>query len=616
MVKRRSASSRPLISTGSINKEGRLAKDVNSKSPFPVDDDVGQFVRRRHRLLSAAANLDSQRGNGTGANASDDDIMFSKDREDFEEPELHETEILPVDLSDSDSENNDVDSADDDDGDDDDGGGEQYQFDATMNRRDWGAKRHIWYGGDTHEYEVMPDEQRNIALEEEEEEAIALQKSAVDTLLPQDFTDGDVDMGLSDDDSLKRDNSGLERLDDSQPEDSIKAAPEIPILIEEAVRCEREMKTLQPRVASDYNSALFFHLYATFIQNVACFLAIRSDPSASHVDVRSHPVVTRIAIVRALIEKFRASASAMRRSEPFPPSLNNDTLVGEPRNSSNGSNEPDGLSEISDDAFPVIPGDRASKNKKDKKGAETPIQRSQKVRPEHRVKISNPVARHVFDEDDEEVNGLLNTVRYDTDDSKVTHDNKHHKINRLVGEMERNRHNLLSRRSASADAVPPRGDRRMQSASIIPPTGDAHLEAENRNESDATNNPLREEFENESTKEVDSSKRLSAKERRESRKARKSAEVSKPHVYSFNDSIEPGSKRKASKNVVANRGLTRYRARSKKTPRTKNRLAYDNAVKKRRSVVREFAGYPGLSYSGEATGINMASRKGSNLSSF
>lgn len=60
---------------------------------------------------------------------------------------------------------------------------------------------------------------------------------------------------------------------------------------------------------------------------------------------------------------------------------------------------------------------------------------------------------------------------------------------------------------------------------------------------------------------------------REESKKRKRKEAAAPHVYTFDDSADVESRRRASQ-AVLNRGLTRCRPKENKAPSTKNKAAY------------------------------------------
>lgn len=68
------------------------------------------------------------------------------------------------------------------------------------------------------------------------------------------------------------------------------------------------------------------------------------------------------------------------------------------------------------------------------------------------------------------------------------------------------------------------------------------------------------------------------------------------------DAIEDGERRGASKEILKNRGLTKSRPRDKANPRIRHRKAFDKAVKRRKSQVREFEG-ANPAYGGEKSSI-------------
>jgi len=61
-------------------------------------------------------------------------------------------------------------------------------------------------------------------------------------------------------------------------------------------------------------------------------------------------------------------------------------------------------------------------------------------------------------------------------------------------------------------------------------------------------------------------------------------------MYSENRDKAKG-RRKASKKIMQNRGLTRFRRKDIKNPRVHQRVKYKKALQKRRHQVKEFQGY-------------------------
>lgn len=625
MVNRNRTTNRPLLSkTSSRNGNHGPADADGSKLPFDINDEVGQHVRDRHVQLGsghgAAVRLSDVRGRKPILGFGDGLDQAEEDAEEIE-PELYERDVLPVDVSDSEEDGESDSGADDNDEGSEDAADQSLSVKEKLEQRDWGPRRHVWYGGDNSEYEVMAEEERDAALAEEEEEAIALQKQAVDTLLPQDFMDSDLEhtTGEGGDDEkvdrTRRNASDSKGNAEEQPgsDDITRTISEIPILMKEAAACEKQLETLRSSIKSDQTAAILFHLSVLFLQNVACLLVIQSDPAAAHVDIRKHPVIARIASIRSLIAQARRALPASvgrSNSQQLAGKLN-----GKGLDPSMGNSIKKKKSHVAKEHLADRLGGTHSGKASTEQAEVAKTSRSLKEKSKRKRSMSSSEVESIVEADDEQANALLENIGGDIDanqDTGAVDGRKRNKLNRLVGEMERDRHNKLARRSASGDADAARDTRRMKSAVVNTPVGLSSREEDGDGVSDDGMANLEDVLE---SKEHDKIK-MTAKERRKERKAHKLAKASKPHVYSFNDTIEPDSKRKASRNIVANRGLTRYRPRTKKTPRTRNRLAYETAIKKRRSVVRDFKGYPGISYSGEATGINMAARKSTNLSSF
>jgi hypothetical protein len=67
--------------------------------------------------------------------------------------------------------------------------------------------------------------------------------------------------------------------------------------------------------------------------------------------------------------------------------------------------------------------------------------------------------------------------------------------------------------------------------------------------------------------------------------------------------IEPGRKRAATNEIMANRGLTPHRKKENKNPRVKKRLAFEKAVVARKGQVRDVISGADGAYGGELTGI-------------
>lgn len=526
---------------------------------FKLDDHVDQFVNARHTQLQTLADSDSE-----GVPSAD-------------EPEAVEREVLPFEnASSSDSDDADLDDA-------------EHNAD-----HDWGSRKRAWYGADTDLYEIMGDDERTAALDGEEKEAILMQKDSMAALRPEDFHDAAGAPSSSDDDEHNGAADDEDVFDASVARSHaadhvlVAAAPEVPLLVAEAARYEREMLTMRESAQLYHSRAVLFHLYSAFCCNVAFYLALRTDPRVGTVDFRTHPVISRIVRIRAMldlaiakplgpcIDPPRARAAAAARMDPLPV-----------------------------DEVDVETGEEKKKGKK--KSKKEKRKKTRDVAP-----ISDdPVPEAVYDvDDDEDVNALVTDARGDDDQvGDEAESRKRRKLNQLVGVMERERKNKEKRRMVSDDV-----DYVPQERKAFPVSGSKFASANDTGDLFADDVPGHDDDNEEDDDDV-TNRLLAKKDKRDARKARQVAEAAKPHVYRFDDRVDVDAKRRASSQIVKNRGLTRYRPRDKKIPRTKNRLAYEKAITKRKSVVRDYVGNVAPNYAGESTGINMSARKGSKLSS-
>lgn len=578
----------------------------NNGVGFQLGDDVEQFVHSRQEQL---------------IKASDPDL---EEEESADEPEATEFEALPViDVSDSEKEE----EVEDDSSDEEQEGGEN--ADGDGDEKDWGSRRHLWYGGDTYEYEIMENDEREEALREEEEEAIRLQKKAIEMLRPEDFGDatvavdqnGDVDSGdvsNEDVDAQATENETMPSADAP-----VAAAPGIPILTREALECERKMEFWKPIFKVSDTAASLFHLYSSFVCNVAFYLSLHTDPEARHVDLRSHPVVARLVRIRLLLQQALKLPDATRTS--WNEAIAHDVhgrvdahkvaqeTAWSARDDQNSTPTQNGTAYVEDKTDQVLeyvhrvfaskedPAERKGETVNEGKVSEK--KNKKRKRSGKRAAEKGEDLTIQVEEDDDMVGALLyNSDRIGEEEMDyVTKHRKQRKLIQLVNQMEQDRKNKEGKRATSADVDHIPNARRM--THILAPRDLEDLRADDSDLDD-------------SVEDDDEVTQMGIKkEKKNACRARKIAEVTKPHVYTFDDQINANEKRRATSQVVKNRGFVRYRSRDKKTPRTKNRLAYAKAVKRRKSVAREYVGKPGLSYSGESSGINMSARKGSKLSS-
>lgn len=560
---------RPLLARANSRVHDAQQHDPN----IELNDDVDNYLEKRHADMQG--------------HLSDNDSD-----EGPEEPEMLERDVMPIDMSDSDS---------DEDGSDGDGDGVgDNDDDSDGDGRDWGTKRKQWYGGDTQDYEIMEDEERAVALREEEEEAIRLQKKALSSMQPEDFRDEEEDGGDHDADDA-----------DSSPKDAAEdddVAPEVVLLLEEMKHSQAQL-ALWGEFVHKESARVLCHLHSSFVSNVIFYLALRTDPEAESIDVKKHPVLMRIVRLRGLLLKASelpeikdGPESIQKASVPVSNGIVNGSLVNgylanghhNPKKDS-GSDHDDSANEEKNIQLNGYHSAEKSKKKKKKKKRKRLEEAEQSNITEGLPQNDKP---HASEDEDEEISAFLAaTAKNDLEDNTEKEPGeKRRKLNKLVGAMEREKQNKDSKRQASADVDYVPAERKTvvaipsEDPALVGESGDDDVEDEEK------------------------SRRLSAKKaKKEARKAKKAAAAMQPHVYTFDDSADPEGKRRASTQVVKNRGLTRYRPRDKKTPRTKNKLAYAKALVRRKSTVRDYTGTSGPNYSGEASGINISARKGSKL---
>ncbi|PXF48290.1 hypothetical protein BWQ96_01979 [Gracilariopsis chorda] len=560
---------RPLLSGRGFVDDRSGDDDLNDEQQIKENDEVDDFFEQRHyRMLQKVREEESD---------SDEEL----------EPELTGQEVMNIHSSDSE------DSVDEDEDDDD------LPGDPEEEKKGWGSKRRHWYGGDTHEFEIMEEDERDQALKDEEEEALRMQKKALQNLKPEDFRDDDEDESGTEpeknDSDVAKEAVLVSTSRKEISEDMMDAiAPEVPMLVREMVKSHKEAQVWFKKVKLSETARIIYHLHSSFVTNIAYYLSLRTDPEAEGVvDIRTHPVLVRIYAIRALLEKASGlSIPGAVEAEPVTmPSLEGDERAGDDEREKESQGIEETPSGAVDHGDPIPPNEQERMN-----GV---LSDNAKKTKKKRNRRKRKRAELTIEEDEERVKALLSSKRDDS--GTIGHADKRakkRKLQTIINQMESQRKNEEVRRIAPADEELVRDKR-------------------GKEEKETARSSVIEGQESERTHEEDDDevmqRMVAKKEKKEARLERRMA-AAEPHVYRFKDKADPDGKRKASSEIVKNKGLTRYRSRKKKTPRTKNRLAYASAVKRRKGAVREYAGKPGIGYSGEASGINMSARKGSRLS--
>ncbi len=149
----------------------------------------------------------------------------------------------------------------------------------------------------------MEDEERAAALQEEEEEALRLQHRSLAALeaadyAPDDGSDAGDAAGAVDGEA---DAAEKDAARDAAATTLHESAPELAGLINECVKYYNASNLWKSRLEWGDVAKVRFHLYSSYATNIAFYFALRTDPEAKGIDVRSHPVVKKIVELRQLI---------------------------------------------------------------------------------------------------------------------------------------------------------------------------------------------------------------------------------------------------------------------------------------------------------------------------
>mmetsp|Transcript_6978 Transcript_6978/g.17097 ORF Transcript_6978/g.17097 Transcript_6978/m.17097 type:complete len:496 (+) Transcript_6978:437-1924(+) len=466
-----------------------------------------------------------------------------------------------------------------------------------------------FYGADNVDYELMDSEEEKEALRDEEEEAIEIQKRQRENMLAADFLALE-DNGESEDDdtaqaSEEKPNKASQTwgqmagIEDYYDEDKLvlsleaefRAAVEGSELLKKELAMARSQGLRQGFIS---HAELRYSVSLSYVQNLSFYLTFKvggGDPSA-------HPVVEELVKLKmamqnlqkigpslsseaaakyAETENKKAAAAAKTETRPL-----YDENSGEDSESAglNDADDADGLAQNHGD---------------DESGSEN-------------GGLSD--APDEKDMDDDFVQAIL---RRGAPPDKPNHNagGKQGKLNEFLTHLDNERKSDAVKRKVSADAtgdlLPGQSAERnenVQNGEVFNPG------APDSDDGIASDDEL-DEDEEEPT--APSSKVQRKALRREARKKETAKKV--PHKYTFKDNIAEGEQRRASVDILKNRGLTPYRKKDKKNPRVKHRTKFASAVKRRRGAIREYKGQNMSGYGGETTGINKRATKSVRLRS-
>ncbi|KAL9976271.1 hypothetical protein ACROYT_G013554 [Oculina patagonica] len=294
--------------------------------PDPEADDyfhdaVDKFHAEREKIL-----LDSTADGKYGEEESGDDYQ-------------QDEEVMALNIDESDDENDEEDDDDDDDNevnvnedglgeeeedetDEEDGEGSENEQDGEKgipSQKSWGRKKASFYDADIVEEYAGSDEEMDKLAEEEEEEALALQKHMAASLEEQDFDAADFELPQTThkkdkDDELNKEKivQDLSKLSKAEKiQILIKDSPELLKLMDEfKFKLKEVIEKLHPLVkmaragqvpkeGADYLE-LKHQLYLNYCVNIGFYLLLK----ARQTSVRDHPVIERLVQYKKLITEL------------------------------------------------------------------------------------------------------------------------------------------------------------------------------------------------------------------------------------------------------------------------------------------------------------------------
>lgn len=289
-------------------------------------DDVDKFHAEREKIL-----LDSSAYSKDGQEESSDDdqqdevVMAlnvdesgeeSEDGEDDEEGEEEENDLNINEHGHGEDQDNEIDEEDDEE----ESENEEDVEKGIPSQKSWGRKKAAFYDADIMEEYAGSDEEMDKLAEEEEEEALALQKHMAASLEEQDFDVANFEFQLPDivpkkdkyktlDTKIVQDLSKLSRAEKIQI--LIKDSPELLKLLDEfKFKLKEVMEKLYPLVkmaragqvpkeGADYLE-LKHQLYLNYCVNIGFYLYLK----ARQTPVRDHPVIERLVQYKKLITEL------------------------------------------------------------------------------------------------------------------------------------------------------------------------------------------------------------------------------------------------------------------------------------------------------------------------
>ena len=481
-----------------------------------------------------------------------------------EEDAVNENEVAIMDLTSSDEES----EEDSDEG----------EMDTTEDTG-WGSNKRNYYGGDAEDYEVMDAEEREEVLGAEEEEAMMRQKKLMRRMEPQDFEPID-DEGSADEDDEDSDAVDMEKGKvHSKKEQSNLSGLKI-----ELERTHKELTVLKKQYkgpATRMSAKVRADILFSYMQCLLYYIALVTDP-AYLMDHKSHPVVSRLIKLRDMEERTRnyldlskekvADSKKPKKKKSSPKQKQAKQKMAEVKSKNGKSKVEKSANEVSQQL--------SSDPGKEKKLLNSTTEQS--VLPRAAVDDSDDFMAKVM--------GKRPRVSSVTNGGSAV--KKSRTLNRFTTILEKHDQPKHRMTAADLDHVPVKT---RQSSFLKSREND--YEAYKLQNTDAP-----------------TAENKDAIQKIREEKAMRKLGKGQGHTYRFNDRIEESERRKATKEVLTNRGLTASRPKAKRNPRMKHKGSYTKAKKRRRGAVREvIKDYNSLHYGGEATGINPRAQRGTAL---
>ncbi|XP_058973972.2 something about silencing protein 10 [Pocillopora verrucosa] len=276
-------------------------------------DDIDKFHAEREKILL-------------------DDTV--KDKEDLDDDNQQDEEVMALDIGDSDDESDDNNDDDDDESDidtddveddevdeenEEESGKEEELGKGMPSQKSWGRKKSAFYDADIVEEYSGSDEEMDELAKEEEEEALALQRQMAASLQEQDFDAENFELPQTPHQKVKEVELNEERVVQDLTKLSktekiqilIKDSPELLGLLDEfKVKLKEVIEKVYPLVkmaragqvpkeGADYLE-LKHQLYLNYCVNIGFYLLLK----ARQTSVRDHPVIERLVQYRKLITEL------------------------------------------------------------------------------------------------------------------------------------------------------------------------------------------------------------------------------------------------------------------------------------------------------------------------